>query len=73
MTRKRTAQKAAIILALAATPQSGQADSDHKNPAAPEGHAPIMVMGDHMHKAGEFMVSAAAYEHAHGGQSERHK
>ena len=57
MTRKRTAQKAAIILALAATPQSGQADSDHKNPAAPEGHAPIMVMGDHMHKAGEFMVS----------------
>ena len=58
MTRKQTAQKVLLILALAAAPQTGHADSTHTNPASPEGHAPIMVMGDHMHNAGEFMVSA---------------
>ena len=58
MTRHPMAQKALLILALAAAPQTGHADSTHTNPATPEGHAPIMVMGDHMHKAGEFMVSA---------------
>ena len=58
MTRKPKAQKVLLILALAAAPQTGHADSTHTNPASPEGHAPIMVMGDHMHNAGEFMVSA---------------
>ena len=57
MTRQPTAMSAVLILALAATPQSGHADSNHPNPATPQGHAPIMVMGDHMHKADEFMVS----------------
>jgi hypothetical protein len=32
------------------------ADSDHSS-AQPDSHAPIAVMGDHMHKAGEFMFS----------------
>ena len=58
MTRQPMAQKVLLILALAAAPQTGNADSTHTNPASPEGHAPIMVMGDHMHNAGEFMVSA---------------
>lgn len=58
MTRQPMAQKVLLILALAAAPQTGHADSTHTNPASPEGHAPIMVMGDHMHNAGEFMVSA---------------
>jgi hypothetical protein len=57
MTQKRTAQRAAIILALVAMPQFGQADKTHLTTAAPEAHAPIMVMGDHMHKAGEYMFS----------------
>ena len=34
--------------------------SAHEGPwtaARPDGHAPISVMGDHMHKMGEWMVS----------------
>ena len=58
MTRQPMAQKVLLILALAAAPQTGHADSTQTNPASPEGHAPIMVMGDHMHNVGEFMVSA---------------
>ena len=33
------------------------ADDAHLSIATPEGHAPISVMADHRHKAGEFMVS----------------
>ena len=33
------------------------ADEAHMSIAAPEGHAPIIVMGDHMHAAGEYMLS----------------
>ena len=29
----------------------------HSHAAGPDGHAPIGVMGDHMHKAGEWMLS----------------
>ena len=58
MKRHPMARKALLILALAAAPQTGHAYSTHTNLVTPEGHAPITVMGDHMHKAGEFMVSA---------------
>ena len=54
-------------------PQTGHADSTHTNPATPEGHAPIMVMGDHMHKAGEFMVSARHMSMRMKRQYKRHK
>ena len=36
---------------------TARADDAHLSIAAPEGHAPISVMADHRHKAGEFMVS----------------
>ena len=51
--RAATCAFAASVLALTAA----QADKYHDYGAAPEGHAPIMVMGDHRHKAGEYMVS----------------
>jgi len=57
MTHKMTAKKAALISAFIAIPHIGFADDTHKSIAAPEGHAPISVMGDHMHKAGEVMFS----------------
>ena len=57
MTHQWTAPKAALILALAAAPNFGFADDTHTKTAAPENHAPIGVMGDHRHKAGEYMVS----------------
>jgi hypothetical protein len=57
MTHQWTAPKAALILALAAAPNFGFADDTHTRTAAPENHAPIGVMGDHRHKAGEYMVS----------------
>ncbi len=34
-----------------------QADSDHSHKAGASSHGPIGVMGDHMHKKGEFMFS----------------
>ena len=39
---------------------SGRLDGDHAHPwtaSRPDGHAPIGVMGDHVHAAGEWMVS----------------
>ena len=49
---------AALALTLSATLSTPvMADDNHTHMAAPEAHAPIMVMGDHRHKAGEFMVS----------------
>lgn len=49
---------ATLTLALSIPALSAaQADNRHETGAAPEGHAPIMVMGDHRHKTGEFMVS----------------
>ena len=56
MTKIRLAMKAASLV-LILTPTLSYADSGHKAVAAPEAHAPIMVMGDHMHKAGEYMMS----------------
>lgn len=56
MTKIRLAVKAASLVFIL-TPTLSYADSGHKAVAAPEAHAPIMVMGDHMHKAGEYMMS----------------
>ncbi len=50
----------AIMGAMAIMPTcSAKADEHHTNLRA-DSHAPIGVMGDHMHKAGEFMVSVRA-------------
>ena len=38
-----------------------RADDNHLKIAAPEDHAPIMVMGDHMHKAGEYMFHSGTW------------
>jgi hypothetical protein len=54
---KKYAPILALNAALIAAPHITLADEAHMKPAAPEGHAPIGVMGDHMHKAGEYMVS----------------
>lgn len=47
----------AVTLGFASLTLQVQADDNRLKTAAPEKHAPIMVMGDHMHKAGEYMVS----------------
>ena len=47
----------AVALSFASVSPHALADANHLKIAAPEGHAPIMVMGEHMHKAGEYMVS----------------
>lgn len=52
---RRTMAAATLAAMLAFSPAA--ADRNHTLIAAPQGHAPIMVMGDHMHKAGEVMVS----------------
>ena len=44
----------AFLIFSALLPQSVWADASHHKPSA---HAPIGVMGDHMHKAGEWMFS----------------
>jgi len=41
---------------LAVRPLHAEGSSDHSHPL-PEGHAPIGVMADHMHAAGEWMLS----------------
>jgi len=46
-----------LTAALTTAPTTAMADDSHTHPGAPEAHAPIMVMGDHRHKAGEYMVS----------------
>ena len=46
-----------VMTAILATPSLSLADENHTPTAPAESHAPIMVMGDHMHKAGEYMVS----------------
>ena len=56
ITMKR-ASGLAIALGFACLSPQVRADDNHLKIAAPEGHAPIMVMGDHMHKAGEYMIS----------------
>ena len=47
----------AVALGFASLSPQVRADDNHLKVVAPEDHAPIMVMGDHMHKAGEYMVS----------------
>ena len=53
MTQRLTRLTAAILT----LPSLSLADETRTQTAAPEGHAPIMVMGDHMHQAGEYMFS----------------
>ena len=57
---------ALVALAFLSTPSL--ADADHGHPAlpAPE-HAPIGVMGDHMHENGEWMLSYRYMHMAMGG------
>ena len=47
----------AVTLGFASLTLQVQADDNRLKIAAPEKHAPIMVMGDHTHKTGEYMVS----------------
>ena len=61
ITLQRTAGLA-VALGFASLSPQVQADDNHLKIAAPEDHAPIMVMGDHMHKAGEYMVSLRAMD-----------
>ena len=55
--KKQRAAGVALTLGFACLSPQAHADGNHLKIAAPEGHAPIMVMGDHMHKVGEYMVS----------------
>ncbi|MDJ0850488.1 MAG: transporter [Myxococcota bacterium] len=50
---------ALAVFVLFALPESAGADGEGHGAFAsrPDGHAPIGVMGDHMHEAGEFMAS----------------
>lgn len=43
-----------MLLTLMAAPAAGQVEISTDRP---DGHAPLGVLGDHMHEAGEFMVS----------------
>lgn len=52
----RPAIAGAAALALALGPAAGTATADSAGPR-PDAHAPIGVMGDHMHEEGEFMLS----------------
>ena len=45
------------ILSLLALTCSALAHERNWTAARPDGHAPISVMGDHMHKMGESMIS----------------
>ena len=57
-TLPRVAQAASLALCAAiAAPAFAHDDKDHGGAVRADGHAPIGVMGDHMHKAGEFMIS----------------
>ncbi|MEM1371065.1 MAG: transporter [Pseudomonadota bacterium] len=51
-----TAATALLTLGLFTTTPA-TADPGHRNGLRADGHAPIGVMGDHMHKKGEFMFS----------------
>ena len=43
----------------------------HEGPGLPpDGHAPIFVMGDHMHKTGEWMVPMI-HVHGNGGLAQK--
>lgn len=53
--QKRNVTSALLLLAIAAGPAGA-----HWTAARPDGHAPIGVMGDHTHKAGEWMISYRA-------------
>lgn len=48
---------ALILLLLLGAPAAPADDAAHPHPARPDGHAPIGVMGDHLHGAGEIMLS----------------
>ena len=48
---------AALLLLLVAAPAYAQHDHGGWTSGRPDGHAPIGVMGDHTHGAGEFMLS----------------
>ena len=44
-------------LAISVLPTTTFASGDHHTSMAADGHAPIQVMGDHIHKTGEWMLS----------------
>lgn len=59
MSLKRTLAGAAFFLALASSSafaHEGETHDGAPTPARADGHAPIGVMGDHMHNAGEWMI-----------------
>lgn len=56
---KKLLLTSALMGALAILPTTSKADDNHHGLRA-DSHAPIGVMGDHMHEAGEFMVSVRA-------------
>jgi len=55
----KTAAAVALLVAASASPALSHDGIDHSAPAPirADGHAPIGVMGDHMHKEGEIMFS----------------
>lgn len=54
---KQIFRPGAVALALTMPALSAFADGAPQGVATPQSHAPIGVMGDHMHKKGEFMAS----------------
>ncbi len=57
MTRHLMTSVAALSLAFASTPAFAHPDHDDDDDLRADGHAPIGVMGDHRHEAGEIMFS----------------
>lgn len=62
MILKKTARQCALLLfstsiALVVSATTGAANEGHYHVSRPDGHAPIGVMGDHLHKKGEVMLS----------------
>ena len=56
MNIERTLAASAVVLALSVPATAAFADGDHDAPR-PDDHAPIGVMADHTHAAGEWMLS----------------
>ena len=56
-TQKNIFLRTFLVCAIALTSLQSLADGDHTKGIRADSHAPIGVMGDHLHNAGEFMVS----------------
>ena len=48
----------AVLLSFGSMSPFAYADANHLKIVAPEGHAPIMVMGDHMLACGDYFWGA---------------